>query len=94
MALSNQSELPGFFSPRHVNFKISHLILSSLTIQEDDFAEDGLIPEDDLIENGQILENYNTLESLKEFGETSSLKPSFGDKRISACRTPKFIGIF
>jgi hypothetical protein len=32
MALSNQSQLPGFFSPGQVNLKISHLILPNRTI--------------------------------------------------------------
>jgi hypothetical protein len=36
MALSNQSELPAFFSPRKVNLKISHRILPNPTIPGDD----------------------------------------------------------
>jgi hypothetical protein len=34
--LSNQSDLPAFFSPRQVNLKISHSILPNPTIPEDD----------------------------------------------------------
>jgi hypothetical protein len=36
MALSNQSELPAFFSPWQVNLKISHHILPNPKILEDD----------------------------------------------------------
>jgi hypothetical protein len=36
MALFNQSELPAFFSPQQDNLKISHRILPSPTILEDD----------------------------------------------------------
>jgi hypothetical protein len=36
MALSNQSDLPAFFSSQKVTLKNSHLILSNPTIPEDD----------------------------------------------------------
>jgi hypothetical protein len=39
MALSNQSELPALFSPRHVNLKISHRILTNPTIPEDNLTD-------------------------------------------------------
>jgi hypothetical protein len=38
MALSNQSDLPVFFSPRKVNLQISHLILPNPTMPEDDLS--------------------------------------------------------
>jgi hypothetical protein len=37
MTMSNQSELPTFFSARQVNLKISHRIFINPTIPEDDF---------------------------------------------------------
>jgi hypothetical protein len=37
MALSKQSELPAFFSPRQVNLKISLRIIPNQTIREDGF---------------------------------------------------------
>jgi hypothetical protein len=59
MALSNQSELPAFFSPREADLKISHCVLPNpITIPEDNlrnwrnprrrFTKNGQIPDDDL----------------------------------------------
>jgi hypothetical protein len=44
MALSNQKELPAFFSPRQVNLKISHRILRNPTIPDGDLSRLAKIP--------------------------------------------------
>jgi hypothetical protein len=58
MGLSNQIELPAFFSPREADLKISHYVLPNQTIPEDNlrdwpnprrrFTKNGQIPDDDL----------------------------------------------
>jgi hypothetical protein len=55
MALSNQSDLPVFFSPRQVNLKISHRITTDPTIPEMT-CRDWPNPRRWLTENGQIPE--------------------------------------
>jgi hypothetical protein len=77
MALSNQSDLPAFFSPRKTNLKIG-------LIREDEWTNPGRW----LIEYGQISKDdlprlaksqLTTSRNLNTgFDETSSLKPSSG----------------
>jgi hypothetical protein len=70
MALSNQSELPAFFSPRQDNLKISHCILSNPMIPEDDLPR---------LDKSQLTPSQNL---NRGFDETNSLKPPSWDKRF------------
>jgi hypothetical protein len=99
MALSDQSELPMFFSPRQVNLKISYCILPNPTIPEDDLprlAKSRLTTSRNWPGLGTSItviwcHRQVNLQSHKGgFDETSSLKPSSGDKRFRS----ESIGIF
>ncbi len=57
MALSSQSELPAFFSPRQVNIKISHRILPNTQQFRKMTFREWPIPRRWLTENGQIPED-------------------------------------
>jgi hypothetical protein len=82
VALSNQRELPAFYSPRQVTFKISHHIFPNLTVLEDDLPRLAKIPA------------YDKPESQKWIWWNQQPKAIFQGQAIPACGKPEFIWNF